>query len=76
MGFSPVLEHMLLPHVVQQLGLSRLLWEIAQVLENQVLTMLCCKPLSECLRVLTVIIFEMSLIAEGDFAGFESIPPS
>lgn len=38
--------------------------------------MLCWKPLLECLRVLTPIILEMSLIAQGEFAGLESILPS
>lgn len=34
------------------------------------------QTLLECLRVLTATILEMSLTAEGDFAGFESIPLS
>lgn len=34
------------------------------------------QTLLECLRVLTATILEMSLTVEGDFAGFESIPPS
>lgn len=51
MGFSLTLEHVLPPHIVQQLGLSNLLfasgrWRDFQYksLEDQILTVLRCRP--------------------------------